>query len=166
MVLTPGEYDFEIVKGEDTTSKTSGNEMIKLSVRVFPHDDSSPRLINDYLVPGSSLGELKINRFCHAVGLEAEYFAGELTGYACEGAAGKLRLTIQSSEKYGDQNSVKDYIVPALDGDESSQVPPKATGVPATQTKRAMEKAHEGNEALQEAGYEQELANGGDGIPF
>lgn len=166
MVLPPGEYDFEIVSGKDTVSKTSGNEMIALSVRVFPHDASSPRLINDYLVPGSSLGELKINRFCHAVGLEDVYFAGDLTGVACEGAAGRLKLTIQSSERYGDQNSVRDYIVP-MEGDESSQAAPaEAIGVPAQQTKRAMKKTHEANEALQEDGFEKQLATNNDDIPF
>src|SRR4051812_17580055 len=96
MLLPPGEYDFEIVSAKDTVSKTSEKEMIKLQVRVFPNDGSSPRLINDYLVPGSSLGELKINRFCHATGLQDQYFAGELTGFVCDGVSGKLKLTIQS----------------------------------------------------------------------
>lgn len=130
MLLTPGEYDFEVVKGKDAISKSSGNEMIALTLRVFPNDDGSPRLINDYLVPGSSMGELKINRFCHAVGLQDVYFSGELTGIACEGAAGRCKITVRASEEYGDQNSVKDYIVPVAD-EYAQDVPvepaPKAT---------------------------------------
>lgn len=130
MLLTPGEYEFEVVKGKDAISKSSGNEMIALTLRVFPNDDGSPRLINDYLVPGSSMGELKINRFCHAVGLQDVYFSGELTGIACDGAAGRCKLTIQVSEEYGDKNTVRDYIVPVADVDEYAQdvpEPPKAT---------------------------------------
>ncbi len=126
MIMAPGEYDFEVVTAKDTVSKNSGNEMIAMSVRVFPTDGSSPRLINDYLVPGSKLGELKMNRFCHATGLQDIYFAGDLNGLACEGAAGKLRLTVSSSAQYGDSNSVKDYIVPNA-GDEYSQAAPSTT---------------------------------------
>src|SRR4051812_33267461 len=107
LLLDPGDYDFEVVDAKDTVSKSSGNEMIALKLRIFPHDDSPPRLVNDYLVPGSSLGELKINRFCHAVGIQDTYFAGELTGLSCEGASGRLKLSIQASEQYGDKNQVK-----------------------------------------------------------
>ncbi len=34
-VLPPGQYDFEVTKAEDTKSKTSGNDMIKLTLAVF-----------------------------------------------------------------------------------------------------------------------------------
>ncbi len=148
MLLSPGEYDFEIVSATEKTSK-AGNDMIELQVRVFPGDDSSPRLLKDWLVAGSDLGELKINRFAHATGLQDEYFAGNFTGLTCEGATGKLRITVQSSAQYGDQNSVRDYVPPRAAGeDETSQL-----GVPTQQTKRAMKKAQDGNKALADAGY-------------
>ena len=144
LLLPPGEYDFEVIKGEDKISKSSGNEMIKLTMQIFPPDDSKPRIINDYLVPGSKMGELKINRFCHCVGLEKTYFDGTLDGMSCEGAAGRLRLTIQSSTDFGDQNSVKDYLV-VKGEDETSQLqqPP---------SRKSMQAANdEFNQAAEEA---------------
>lgn len=142
MLLTPGEYDFEVAKAKDAISKSSGNEMIALTLRVFPNDDGNPRLINDYLVPGSTMGELKINRFCHAVGLQDVYFSGELTGIACEGVAGRCKLTIQFSEEYGDKNTVRDYIVPVADE--------YAQDVPTEPVPKAKSKAKKKSEPLQD----------------
>jgi len=118
MVMDPGIYSFEVISAKDATSK-KGNDMIELTLRVFPNDpDSGPRIIKDWLVAGSPLGELKINNFCHCVGIQDAYFAGEFSAFQCEGQAGSLRLTIQASEQYGDQNSVKAYVVPKADQSE------------------------------------------------
>ncbi len=138
MMMAPGEYDFEVVDAKEKTSK-AGNDMIELSIRVFPTDGGSPRLMRDWLVGGSTLGELKINRFCHATGIQDVYFSGGLSALSCVGVGGKCRLTITSSADYGDQNGIKDYIV-ASSGDEYSQVA-------ATPTKA--------NEALNEFATEQ-----------
>jgi hypothetical protein len=113
MCLTPGDYDFEVVSAMEKVSK-SGNEMIEMQLRVFC-EDGSTRLIRDWLVPGSDLGDLKLNRFAHATGLEDLYFEGGLSGLACVGASGKVRLTIQADPKYGDQSRVKDYVVPTFE---------------------------------------------------
>lgn len=157
MTLPPGVYDFEIEGATEKVSK-KGNDMIELSVRIFPHDGSSPRLIRDWLVAGSDLGELKINRFCHSTGIQDAYFAGELTGFTCQGVSGKCRLTVTADEKYGDQNQVKDYM--PIGFDENAQ---EVQGVPASQTRRANKKA---NEELQEAATEAVGARDDQDIPF
>jgi hypothetical protein len=160
MVLTPGDYDFEVVSATEGISK-SGNAMITLQLRIFPKDDGSPRLIKDWLVPGSTMGDLKLNRFVHSVGLQSEYFDGALTGLVCEGASGVVRLTIESSEQYGDQNRVKDYVVEKVPGEELA----KPEGVPAERGKRARKKANDANQGLQQT-YEEQLAAKDDSIPF
>lgn len=134
LLLPPGEYDFEVVKAEDKVSKTSGNEMIELQLRIF-HEDGSPRMVRDYLV--SSM-ELKLNRFCRAVGLSEAYQDGNLTAYACEGVSGRCKLTIQANEQYGDQNSVKDYLVAKDEAESPNTDRTKAVGVPAQQTANAL----------------------------
>lgn len=121
MLMPPGIYDFEVVSANEKQSK-AGNDMIELQLRIFPVE-GSPRLLKDWLVAGSDLGELKINRFAHSVGLQEIYFAGQLNAFACDGQAGKLKLTVTSSEQWGDQNAVKDYVVPKPD--EVADEPPK-----------------------------------------
>jgi hypothetical protein len=159
MVLTPGEYDFEVVEAVEKVSK-AGNDMIELKLRIFVPDGST-RLLNDWLVPGSDLGDLKLNRFAHATGLQDAYFAGELSSLNCTGAAGKVRLTVQADEKYGDQSRVKDYVVPTQTDDVVQHAPPDdynqdvPRGVPPQQTKRALVDK-----------YEDALKAGGDDVPF
>lgn len=134
MVLPAGEYDFEVAEATDAISK-SNNEMIALKLRVFCADGTT-RQVNDWLLPSM---ELKLNRFCHAVGLQDAYFAGEINALACEGMSGRLKLTIQEQEKYGVQNSVKDYLPVKTEAPEP--VAEKRQGVPAKQTKRAAKAA-------------------------
>ena len=131
MCWPPGEYDFEIVKGEDTTSK-KGNSMIALELRVFHPEREHPKVLRDWLVGAM---ELKLNRFCRAVGLFDEYQSGQLTGFACEGRSGRLKLTVEPNAEYGDRNAVKDYI-PV--GEVSSKNGEVVQGVPASQTKAAL----------------------------
>jgi hypothetical protein len=107
MVLPPGVYDFEVAEATEKVSK-AGNDMIELQLRVFPGDGGSPRLLRDWLV---STMELKLNRFCYATGLEDAYNEGSLTAFACLGASGQCRVTVEGDEKYGDQNRIKDYVV-------------------------------------------------------
>jgi hypothetical protein len=106
MTLSPGVYDFEVSEAHEKVSK-AGNDMIELTLRVFPIDGGSPHLIRDWLVPTM---ELKINRFCRAVGLEDAYADGTLNAFTCGGVAGKCRISVEADEKYGDQNRIKDYI--------------------------------------------------------
>lgn len=133
MVLPAGDYDFEVAEATDTTSK-KGNEMIALKLRVFCPDGST-RQISDWLLPTM---ELKLNRFCHATGLQDAYFAGAIDAYACLNVAGRCKLIVQEQEGYGVQNSVKDYLPATTPQGPQEEAPAKPAGVPTKQTKRAM----------------------------
>lgn len=111
-LLPEGEYPFEISGAEDSVSK-SGNEMIKMTVRVFKPDGNF-NLVTDYLLPSM---EYKLRHACDACGLLDKYESGVLSAEDFVGKQGMLKLSVRKSEQYGDQNQVKDYI-PSKDGDK------------------------------------------------
>lgn len=97
----PGEYDFEIISAEETTSK-KGNEMIKLKLRVFVENGEIH--VYDYLVAGM---EYKLANFCDAIGRSDDYDDGEINADNLVGCAGKLKLVIEEAEKDKDTGEVK-----------------------------------------------------------
>ncbi len=97
----PGEYDFEIMRAEEATSK-KGNEMIKLKLRVFV--DGGEIHVYDYLVAGM---EYKLANFCDTIGRSEDYDAGEIKADNLEGCAGKLKLVIEDAVKDEDTGEVK-----------------------------------------------------------
>lgn len=119
-LLPEGQYPFEISGGEDTTSK-AGNDMIKLTVRVFK-DDGTFSLVTDYLMEQMMF---KLKHACDACGLSEKYKSGELLGSDFIGKTGELKLKIQkdTTGNYPDKNSIADYVVPK-DGEEAKK-PPK-----------------------------------------
>jgi hypothetical protein len=124
-----GEYDFEVLTGEDAVSKSSGAEMIKLNVRVYGPDGGF-RLVDDYLLEKMAY---KLRHFCGATGLMDAYESGNLTGAMCSGRSGRLKLEVQpertdknTGKTYAPKNSIKDYIVG--DGTTRPAVPPVRSG--------------------------------------
>lgn len=105
-LLPEGEYPFEISGAENAISK-SGNDMIKMTVRVFKKDGNF-NLVTDYLLASM---EYKLRHACEACGLLGKYETGLLDAQDFVGKEGVLKLSIRKSEQYGDQNQVKDYIV-------------------------------------------------------
>lgn len=107
-LLAKGDYDFEVVKAENTFSKKTGAEMIKLELDVFSESGYRNRVF-DYLL-GSV--EYKVKHFCDATALKPEYDAGELTADMCIGRSGRCSIGIQIDKagQYQDKNIVKDYI--------------------------------------------------------
>ena len=97
----PGEYDFEIMRAEETTSK-KGNEMIKLKLRVFVENGEIH--VYDYLVAGM---EYKLANFCDAIGRSDDYDDGEINADNLVGCAGKLKLVIEKEQKDKDTGEVK-----------------------------------------------------------
>lgn len=97
----PGEYDFEIISAEETTSK-KGNEMIKLKLRVFVENGEIH--VYDYLVAGM---EYKLANFCDAIGRSDDYDDGEINADNLVGCAGKLKLVIEEAQKDKDTGEVK-----------------------------------------------------------
>ncbi len=103
-LLDAGTYDFEVTKSEDAVSKSSGKEMIALTLRLF--SDRGERTVRDWLMP--SMG-FKLRHFAETTGLLAKYEAGTMVANDCLGRTGKVILVIKDSEQYGPQNNVKDY---------------------------------------------------------
>lgn len=101
-----GEYDFEVVKAVDDTSK-SGNEMIKLEIDVYAISGKKTR-VYDYLLESM---DYKLKHFCEATGLLREYEAGDLTADMCKNRSGRCKLIIRVDAKgvYPEQNVIKDY---------------------------------------------------------
>lgn len=107
-LLPAGEYPFQISAAEDTVSK-SGNDMIKMTVRVFKPNGQF-NLVTDYLLASM---EFKIRHACEACGILDKYESGELCADDFIGKEGMLKLIVKVDDKgvYADQNSIKDYIV-------------------------------------------------------
>jgi hypothetical protein len=104
-----GEYDFEIVKAEDATSKSTGAQMIKLELMVYDNDGRTRR-ITDYLL--ASLAA-KLRHFCDTCGLLPQYQSGTLCAADCEGRTGRCKVVIQEdkSGQYPPKNSIADYSI-------------------------------------------------------
>ena len=112
-LLKPGIYDGEVMRAEETISKSSGNPMIKLKVRIF-HDGGEAHLY-DYIVDTQVE---KLCAFCDAVGLSKEYDAGDVKSDDMEGRAFRAKVGIEdekpkddgSDEKWPAKNKIKDYL--------------------------------------------------------
>jgi hypothetical protein len=103
-----GEYPFEITEAENTTSK-SGNEMIRLKLRVF-NEDGGYKFVDDYLL--ESIAH-KLRHAAEATGNLSNYENGELQDYMLKDKSGVLKLGIEKdkSGQYPDKNKVVDYVV-------------------------------------------------------
>lgn len=103
-----GDYDFDVLKAEDTVSKSSGKPMITVKIGLYVGDKVRHH-VNDYLM--ESMGA-KLRHFCDTVGLLAEYESGSLTAEMCKGRSGRVRIIVDDKdEAYPPKNAVRDYIV-------------------------------------------------------
>lgn len=117
-----GDYSFEVAAAEDTVSKASGADMVKLTLHIFDNTGSK-KTVWDYLV-GSEASQFKVRGFAVATGLLAQYEAGELEAIDMEGRTGRCKIVqqIDRTGAFPDKNSVANYLKP----DEASAVePPK-----------------------------------------
>jgi len=112
-LIPEGTYGFEVTQAVQTESK-SGNDMIKVMMKVFKPDGNFV-FVTDYIVLTDNM-MYKLLHFCQATGLEEAYESGEFAlddaGALADftGATGELKLGIQKSDDYPDRNTVKDYI--------------------------------------------------------
>jgi hypothetical protein len=133
MILPDGEYDFEVMDAKDTTSKTKGNEMIALNMKLFAPDGTTP-YIRDWLVNSDHpLCQMKIRHFAQATNKMAEYEAGTLSAMDCEGACGRVKVGSREQEGFGLQNSIEDYV---WDKDQESQDAAPTYTAPASVIKK------------------------------
>lgn len=118
-----GVYPFEISGAEHHVSKTSGNESIRLTVRVF-YDDDKIHLVDDYLTPKFSY---KFKNVFKALGLMDYYEKGDVSDPEIfVGKTGYLDLTIQKDKNgvYPDRNAIKKYHEPE---EETVETKPAST---------------------------------------
>ncbi len=118
-LLPAGIYPFTVTKGEDTVSKTSGNEMIKLQLRFYP-PEGGETCVFDYLLESMPA---KLIEFCQHTGLYDQYLEGHVAGEDCTGREGYAQLVIEKGTgKYPDKNTVKAYC--AKPEGEATAAPP------------------------------------------
>ena len=105
-----GEYAFEILEAEDTTSNNTGKDMIKMKVKLF-NDAGKSQNVYEYLLP--DVMEYKLRHCAEACDLLAEYEKGELEAYTLVGKTGycKVGVSVDKTGQYPDKNSIVDYIV-------------------------------------------------------
>ena len=105
-LLSKGEYDFDVLKASDEISKEKGNEMIKLTLAVYPLEGDKVTVF-DYLLEAMSF---KLKHFCDSVGLSKEYAEGHIMADMCVSRSGRCKLDVQGETKeYPAKNVVKDY---------------------------------------------------------
>lgn len=104
-----GIYSFEIVDATNEISK-KGNEMIKLSLRLYSKDGDDCGILSDYLLESLAY---KLRHAAIACGLDALYGGGTLDASDFIGKTGDLKLAIKRDKtgQYPDQNSVSDYLL-------------------------------------------------------
>ena len=102
MKLKPeGNYAFEIATAEDTVSKSSGKDMIKVILNVY---DAEGRIfqVTDYLVPGTNYGDRKVFEFATSVGLAGKYASGAMTAEDVLGKSGWCKIKIGKAQRKKD----------------------------------------------------------------
>lgn len=109
-LLPDGDYDFEVSKAEEATSK-AGNEMLTLDLKVF-NGDGSFRTVRDYLV-SSDGGLRKIRGFAASVGLLDHYEQGDFGPFDILNAAGRCKIGKDANPGYEPKNKVAYYLDPS-----------------------------------------------------
>ncbi len=142
-LLTKGEYDATVVKAEETVSKTSGNEMIAITLKVW-NADGSGVLVNDYLL-STETGILKLCQFCEAAGLLDIYNQGILSASDCMDSNVKVKIKIDEGKgDFPAKNAVAAYVVPKAPKRE-----PAGTGYSGSQVanvNRQLEESSDGDD--------------------
>lgn len=113
-LLTEGEAHFEVIEAQETKSKSSGNDMIVLKVRVVDIN-GKVGTVDSYLAT-----EWSVRNFAYSAGLVEEYEKGEITANDClcrgDGKGeGKCIIKIKKGEmgergQYPDKNAIARYI--------------------------------------------------------
>lgn len=104
-----GVYDFEVMDAEDTTSKSSGNDMIKLKIKIF--SATSEMTVYDYLLSTANAA-FKVRHFAEATGMLAQYERGDMPAHDMIGKTGQCKVGISKdkSGQYPDKNGIMDYV--------------------------------------------------------
>jgi hypothetical protein len=121
--IEPGECDFEVVVAEETTSKASGQPMLKLQLKVWDKNGREG-FVFDYITADA---QWKIKNLCDAIGHSDLYLSGTVHQGSLVGQCGKAMIKIQEDKtgKYGPSPKVKYYIEPgAAKAKSANDLPP------------------------------------------
>lgn len=107
-ILDPGEYELRVREAEERVS-SKGNPMIAVEFEVSGHPGI---IIREYLV--ASPGALfRVEAFCTAAGLSAQFTAGRLCEADVRNARVRGRITIEEgTDGYPDKNRVEEFMAP------------------------------------------------------
>ena len=102
--------DIEVMEATDTVSKSSGNDMIVLKIKVY-HENGF-KVITDYITFGNkNAEEFKVRRSCDCFGILDAYNSGNLEAADYKNKSGKAKIGIQSDKtgQYPDKNVIGEY---------------------------------------------------------
>lgn len=124
-LIPPGIYPFEVVDAIDDISKSSGNDMITLKLKIFM-PDGKERILFDYLLEAM---EFKLAHFFDAIGKWDKYESGAFCADDCYGMSGEVKIYIQKDKKgeYPDKSAVADYML--SEAQEAAKTERKLTAV-------------------------------------
>lgn len=111
-LLPDGTYKFHVDEAQDTKSKSSGADMIKLNLSIFDQNGKE-HIVIDYLLASLLY---KVLHFAETTELESKYSAGSLNAADCIGKTGYAKIYTQIGQDKGDgtnypnRNAVKDYV--------------------------------------------------------
>ncbi len=120
-LLPEGIYKYKVIESTDTISQNSGNDMIKLVLKIYTNDGKDWKVYTNL-----SLIKL-LSHFCRVNDMEDVYKSKHIEAYQCMDKSGGRVVIGMEKEKpregggvYKAKNIVKDYIE---DVKQSSQMP-------------------------------------------
>lgn len=111
--LQPGIYEFQVVSAEEKVSQTSGNEMIKLTLKVWDKEGRQFTVF-DYLVATEKMA-FKTKHFCESIGAP-ELYCGETDAALFTDRCGHVKTALEKEEYKGrmqEKVRVVDYVTVA-----------------------------------------------------
>jgi hypothetical protein len=110
-LLETGEGNYDVLEATEKYSKSNGNPMIELKLRVWDSKGQEGTLFDYLMLTGSNFSLRKIRHFCYSCDIGHLYEKGSLAALDCVGRQGKLKIDFQKGTNgYQDKNTVKDYI--------------------------------------------------------
>ena len=105
--LAAGRGEFEILDCEETKSKSTGNDMLKITLKAWDKDGREGRIF-DYIV---ATAQWKLKALLDSVGMSESYDNGNVNAIELVGRCGRIDIGIQKDPEHGDKPKVKNYLL-------------------------------------------------------
>lgn len=122
-VWPDGDYDAELKKVEEKTSKTSGNPMEVWTIAVF-NADGDERSVTEYVVFPAAV--FKVKQLAAAMGRKPEFDSAQFHAKNYIGAGFKVKLAIDKQDGFDDKNKIAKY----YEAVDQAGIPAKRQGSP------------------------------------